>query len=238
MSSSLRERWSGETSVIAAASAAVIVAGLVAIPPEPRNPAVNRVEVAAVQLQSVVTTEIMPILGNATPSANTTSGPTDAAAAAVGPALLAITVPLWFAAFPITIPISVVFWTFAALRNPTFAGNPVLAIFFGIRAGLSNWFSAPLPLVFAFGRAASVPRTTAAIRARAAASQAPTASASIKKTGATNPVSRRPTERNGGVPRAARTVAKPAKPVASAVRNGKAIARGAASQAHRRAEQS
>jgi len=211
MSSSLRERWSEGTSVIAAVSAAVIVAGLVAVPPEPQNPVVNRAEVAAVQLQSVVTTEIMPILGNAKPSANTIGGPTGAAAAAVGPALLAITVPLWFAAFPITIPISVVFWTFAALRNPTFAGSPVLAIFFGIRAGLSNWFSAPLPLVFAFGGAASVPRTTAAIRARAAASQAPTASASIKKTGATNPVSRRTTERNGGVPRVARSAAAPAK---------------------------
>ena len=250
MSSSSRERWSGETSLIAAASAAVIVAGLVAVPPEPQNPVVNRVEVAAVQLQSVVTTDIGVILGNARTSATTTSKPIGAAVAAVNPALLLITVPLWFLAFPITIPLSVVFWTSFALQNPNFAGNPLAAIVYGIQAGLSNWFSAPLPLVFAFGGAASVPRTAAAIRARATASQSPTASASSITTGVTKRISRGAPKRNGGIPSAARTAAAPAKAtkavapakatkaVAAVGRNDRAIAGGAASQAHRRAARS
>jgi len=238
MSSSSRERWFGETSLIAAVSAAVVVAGSVAVPPELRNAGVNRVEVAAVQLQSVVTTDIGAILGNASPSATTTGNPAGAAASAVNPALLLITVPLWFVAFPVTIPLSVVFWTSVALRNRTFAGNPIAAIFYGIQAGFSNWFSAPLPIVFAFGGAASVPRTTAAIPARAAASQSPTASASSNTTGIAKRISRGATERNGGLPRAARTMAAAAKAVAASGRDDRAIAKGSASQAHRRAARS
>lgn len=239
MSKSSRELRSRCIAITSAASAAVVIAGLVAVTPEPRNALGSRVEFAAVQLQSVETTDVSAILGNARPSATTSSKPSGAAAAAVGPALLAITVPLWFAAFPITIPISVVFWTAAALRNPTFAGNPINAIIFGVRAGLSNWFSAPLPLVFAFGAAASASRTTAAIQARATTSQPPTASASRNTTRAAKTPSRGAAERSGGVPRAARTAVAPnkaAKAVASAVRNGKATAREAVSQANRRAD--
>ncbi len=98
----------------AAAAVAVVAAGLVAAPPQPGRSAATRVEVAAVQLQAAVATEVGAVIdvageivpGADVPSASATGQQTLAALA--GAVLAVALAPVWYVGFPVTLPLSVI----------------------------------------------------------------------------------------------------------------------------------
>lgn len=105
----------------AAATATVVALGLVSLPPERHASAIARTEVAAVQLQAAVSTQIATLVhasAASTPSAAETTAPANPQASATGDtdALTAIATaaiaiaaaPLWYLAFPVTLPLSVI----------------------------------------------------------------------------------------------------------------------------------
>lgn len=148
----------------AAISGAIVIASLTSLPPEPLKHSIARAELAAVQLQAAVSTLADVAASNSgtlnvsAPSTalqgSTTTAPV-APAAAANPALLMLALPLWYIAFPITLPINIAFWVSVAMRSPSFGGNRSLAIRYGVSAGLRNFFSMPLPLLFLLQGAAS-----------------------------------------------------------------------------------
>jgi len=111
------------SSIAAAASAAVVTFGLVTVPPERYDSMIIRTEMAAVQLQTAVSTQVAAIMNTAVADASAASWTTgtltpsaSAAAAAatsggdflasLGRSVLnivgALLAPVWWAAFPIT----------------------------------------------------------------------------------------------------------------------------------------
>lgn len=170
---------SRQTPLVAAGSAAVVLAGLIAVPPVPKHQGAIRGERAAVQLAVFATTEVRAAAaqnrsgsifantsaepssaGPITASGRQSSSPRAAASSLLNLALLPILLPLWYVAFPITLPINIIVWTSVTLKNPMFRGNPLGALIAGIQAGLINFISMPLPLAFALSAAPSASATT------------------------------------------------------------------------------
>lgn len=157
---------SRSNALTAAACGVVVVSGLVFAPPEPLKLAAARVELAAVQLQSAVATELSAAVNTETvvtaagavlvsssseivqvPPANATDDLiTKLLSAAVAIALA----PLWYVAFPVTLPISLALGAFgsglagwwgsegAALLSSVLFGLTIFTTFpfFAITSGL------------------------------------------------------------------------------------------------------
>lgn len=150
----------------AVASLALVLGSLPAVPPESASQLADRAANAAVQVESIVLTALDAAVASiavepvsAATQTDQQSMPAAAAAADIGTTIgkVALTVvglaiaPVWYLAFPITLPVAIVA-TFSALGvNPNPLPVPDMGITAMLQAialvfGFSNWLSFPLAL--------------------------------------------------------------------------------------------
>ena len=190
----------------ATASAAIVAFGLVTVPPDRYDSVIARTEFAAVQLQAVVATEVAAI-GNAAPRGAATSrlsaasiaspvsvqasaiSPTDALTVLATAALGIIATPLWWLAFPVTLPISFILAAQFAQTN-TAVSSIFGAPLFTLLGGLYNFALGPLALAFTSLIPLLYPAPTPTAASGAAARLTPTASARGASKSVTAPASR------------------------------------------------
>lgn len=157
---------------VGAATAAVVVLGAVTVPSDQHASPIIRTEVAAVQLQAAVSTQIALLVSASaasTPSAAATAAPADLQAAAtigtdligtdflttVATAAIAVVgAPLWYLAFPVTLPLSVIgglAYFNVADELPFGLGgqfDPIARSLIGAFVGLGAFFVGPPALAF------------------------------------------------------------------------------------------
>lgn len=152
----------------AAATTSVLALGLVTALPERYEPVIARTEIAAIQLQAAVSTQIAALanaaatttapsgaatasaVGSASPQASATGG-TDAVTAIATAAIALAATPLWYLAFPVTLPLSVIggiaFFNFLNALPLGFGGggqgDPITLSLIGALLGLGAFAVGP-----------------------------------------------------------------------------------------------
>lgn len=172
MNSSIRQRSTG---AVAAAAASVVTLGLVSAPPQGYEPLITRTEFAAIQLQAAVSTQAAALAGaTATPPSAAAAadavtdiplpslsfnGGSGLQAIATAALTLALT-PLWYLAFPVTLPVAVIGGAILVngfnsipFGNTTIFGalfgalGPIGASLVGAALGLGAFAVGPLALI-------------------------------------------------------------------------------------------
>ena len=152
----------------AVATASVLALGLVTASPERYEPVITRTEFAAIQLQAAVSTQVATLanaaattttpsgaatasaVGSASPQASATAG-TDAVTAIATAAIALAATPLWYLAFPVTLPLSVIggiaFFNFLNALPLGFGGggqgDPITLSLIGALLGLGAFAVGP-----------------------------------------------------------------------------------------------
>lgn len=171
-------------SAVALASASVVALSLVITHPDRNEPVIARAELAAIQLQAAVTTQVATLANSAMPAtspeavATAAVTPASAQASATGfaeslgtNALAAIAVaatPLWYLGFPLTLPFSVVGGITLLNISSIFAvavggtPDPVFNSLLGAVLGLGIFAVGPLAVAYGLISGAAGPSYPAA----------------------------------------------------------------------------
>lgn len=236
--------------VCAVATASVVALGLVTTPPDRYEPVIARAEVAAIQLQAAISTQVATLANAAatstlfapagtdvaidppSPRASAT-GPADALAAIATAAIALAATPLWYVAFPITLPLSVVGGiaaaNFSAVWSVAVGGgyDPVVFSLIGAVIGLGLFAVGPLGI--AVGAISSLFTTDPYFFPAAAQQPASPASAVSQSRSAVPATSEQTHEADRGtLPTAPAPVASPTKRERGATQRGAGVATSAA----------
>jgi len=154
---------SSPRALASAVSGLIVIAGLVSAPPAPAALTAARVEVAAISLQSV---------SSAAP------GPDQILEAVVTVSLAAAAMPLWYVAFPVTLPLSLALGgLLIELVDIGGLDTPVTAILGSVALGAGIFAAGPL----GFALAEVLPRFTPGASAVATRAQRSTAAVTVPR---------------------------------------------------------